>query len=136
MQYFKTSTRFRKFHVAERLRSFSLFILLLLAGAASPQAEETSDTLPEDSLHLTLGKVVVVGKAPGRDVYNLPTSVDIVAADKLENENVDFSLELAKKVPGVLTSDFNQVYNIDISKEAMHKKFTSEAVNRKSKNYY
>jgi hypothetical protein len=28
-----------------------------------------------------------------------------------------------------LTSDLNQVYNIDISKEAMHKKFTSEAVN-------
>jgi hypothetical protein len=28
-----------------------------------------------------------------------------------------------------LTSDLNQVYNIDISKEAMHKKFTSDAVN-------
>jgi hypothetical protein len=27
-----------------------------------------------------------------------------------------------------LTADLNQVYNIDISKEAMHKKFTSEAV--------
>jgi iron complex outermembrane receptor protein len=57
---------------------------------------------------LTVGKIVIVGKRPGPDPYNLPTSVDVVAADQLENENVDFSLELAKEVPGIHTSDFNQ----------------------------
>jgi iron complex outermembrane receptor protein len=56
-------------------------------------------------LHLTVGKVVIVGKAPGPDAYNLPTSVDVVAAEEFENENVDFSLELAKELPGVHTSD-------------------------------
>lgn len=39
-----------------------------------------------------------------------------------ENDQVNISLP-------DLTSDLNQVYGIDVSKEAMHKKFTAEAVN-------
>ena len=39
-----------------------------------------------------------------------------------ENDQVNISLP-------DLTSDLNQVYGIDVSKEAMHKKFTPEAVN-------
>jgi Transposase DDE domain len=39
-----------------------------------------------------------------------------------ENDQADISLP-------DLTCDLNQVYGIDVSKEAMHKKFTSEAVN-------
>ncbi|HLP41004.1 MAG TPA: TonB-dependent receptor, partial [Fibrobacteria bacterium] len=85
-----------------------LFLLLLVAGAAGGQTGKPEDAPSDDTLHLTVGKVVVLGKAPGPDAYNLPTSVDVVAADKLENENVDFSLELAKEVPGVHTSEYNQ----------------------------
>jgi iron complex outermembrane receptor protein len=77
-----------------------------LAGAAVPQAGEAGSPPLEDTLELT-GKAVV-GKAPGPDAYNLPTSVDIVAADQIENANVDFSLELAKRAPGVHTSDYHQ----------------------------
>jgi hypothetical protein len=39
-----------------------------------------------------------------------------------ENDQVNISLP-------DLTSDLNQVYGIDVSKEALHKKFTPEAVN-------
>jgi iron complex outermembrane receptor protein len=85
-----------------------LFILISLTFAAGPQAGETRNPHPADTLEMTLGTVVVVAKAPGPDAYNLPASVDVVAADKLENRNADFSLELAKQVPGVYASDYGQ----------------------------
>jgi iron complex outermembrane recepter protein len=85
-----------------------LLLLAGAAGAAGAQAGASEAPRLEDTLSLTVGKVVIVGKAPGRDAYNLPASVDVVAAEKLENENADFSLELVKKVPGVQTTDYNQ----------------------------
>ena len=73
-------------------------------------ADEVQVTLTPAGLQET---VVVIGATGVRRSGHLGTddmltSVDVVGADQLERENVDLSLELLKKVPGVNVSDFNQ----------------------------
>ncbi|MFY9271361.1 MAG: TonB-dependent receptor [Candidatus Manganitrophaceae bacterium] len=65
--------------------------------------EKTQDTV------VTLGEVTVTGKKSGPlESADLLTSVDIIGADQLERENVDETMKVMKKVPGVYMSEFNQ----------------------------
>jgi iron complex outermembrane recepter protein len=57
--------------------------------------------------------VVVIGRegrrrSPSLESADIPGSVDILGADQLRAENVDFGVELLRKVPGVYTADYNQ----------------------------
>ncbi|MCI5193096.1 MAG: TonB-dependent receptor [Candidatus Electrothrix sp. AU1_5] len=57
---------------------------------------------------MKLGTVTVTADALYMTSADQPASVDVVAADQIETENVDFSMELMKKVPGTYFGDWNQ----------------------------
>ena len=62
-----------------------------------------------DNSYFTLGEVVVTGSATGSlKSQDVLTSVDILGADVVENQNVDFAWELFRQAPGVMTTNFNQ----------------------------
>lgn len=94
---------------ATRKTIFAIGLILLTAsvpfdeGRAQENQEETQDTV------VTLGEVTVTAEKSGLlQSADLLTSVDIIGADQLERENVDETLKLMKKVPGVYMSEFNQ----------------------------
>ena len=68
---------------------------------------DSSDS--SDNSYFTLGEVVVTGSATGplksQDVL---TSVDILGADVVEKQNVDYTWQLFRQAPGVMTTNFNQ----------------------------
>ncbi len=79
------------------------------AAAMKDSLDESSPSSASDNSYFTLGEVVVTGSATGplksQDVL---TSVDILGADVVENQNVDFAWELFRQAPGVMTTNFNQ----------------------------
>lgn len=87
----------------------ALSITLALASAAHAQGLVAPQPLSQDDSALTLGTISITSKASGplptRSVFS---SVDIVGADILENEHVDYSWELLSKAPGVQVTQFKQ----------------------------
>lgn len=87
----------------------ALSIALALASAAHAQGLAAPQPLSQDDSALTLGTISITSKASGplstRSVFS---SVDIVGADILENEHVDYSWELLSKAPGVQVTQFKQ----------------------------
>ena len=83
--------------------------LLTLAAGAHAQGLVAPQPLSQDDSALTLGTIHITSKASGplstRSVFS---SVDIVGADMLENEHVDYSWELLSKAPGVQVTQFKQ----------------------------
>lgn len=57
----------------------------------------------------TLGSVTVQGSQTGKlSTRNVLTSVDVLGADRIEDQNVNSAWELFGQMPGVLLTDFNQ----------------------------
>lgn len=87
----------------------ALSIALALASAAHAQGLVAPQPLSQDDSALTLGTISITSKPSGplstRSVFS---SVDIVGADILENEHVDYSWELLSKAPGVQVTQFKQ----------------------------
>lgn len=98
--------------------SISLFVC---ACAALPAGAQTAPAAPPPpaagaGTFVTLGKVEVAATALGARSTDLLTSVTVIGADQLENESVDYPLELLNKIPGVYLTDFNQgVITADVS---------------------
>jgi iron complex outermembrane recepter protein len=78
----------------------------LLLWAASSHAAESE---PGENSVFTLGAITVVGKPSGPlAVPGVLTSVDVLDASLVENQNVDTAWELFSRAPGVQLTDFNQ----------------------------
>ena len=78
-------------------------------ATANDSTNTSNPTSRSGNSVFTLGEVVVSGSATGplksQDVL---TSVDILGADVVETQNVDFAWELFRQAPGVMTTNFNQ----------------------------
>jgi iron complex outermembrane recepter protein len=71
--------------------------------------ESGTETEAERSkVYMKLGTVTVTEKSQYVATADIPASVDVIGADQIETENVDFSMELMKKVPGTYFGDWNQ----------------------------
>ena len=93
-----------------RLFSFAAVLIPLSALA------QTAPAAAPDGTYITLGKVEVAATALGARSTDLLTSVTVIGTDQLENESVDYPLELLNKIPGVYLTDFNQgVITADVS---------------------
>jgi iron complex outermembrane receptor protein len=57
---------------------------------------------------MKIGTVTVSEKAGYLTTADSPGSVDVIGAEQLESENVDFSMQALKKLPGVYYQDWNQ----------------------------
>lgn len=88
--------------------------LTLLAPALSAQ---TQPAPASDGTYIALGRYEVsASKFQAAQSTELLTSVTLVGADQLQNESVDYTLELLGKIPGVTLTDFNQgVITADVS---------------------
>jgi iron complex outermembrane receptor protein len=88
--------------------SLSTSIILALASATNAYSNQES-TVTTDNTYLTLGKMQVSASdfGPLRS-QDMLTSVDILGADLIENQNVDNSWELFSQLPGVALTNFNQ----------------------------
>jgi iron complex outermembrane receptor protein len=86
-----------------------------LFGASSVRAEkedEDSTALKKterSKMYMELGEITVTGKKTNY-LYeaDVPAAVDVIGSDQIENQNVDFSMELLRKTPGVYYGDWNQ----------------------------
>jgi iron complex outermembrane receptor protein len=85
---------------------------LPLLGATLPcvvSAEEAPAATAGGASYLTLGEVTVSASRTGvlsaRDVLS---SVDILGAERVQDQQVDNAWELFTRAPGVMTTDFNQ----------------------------
>lgn len=58
--------------------------------------------------HMQIGDIVVSGESVQADAADLPTSVDVLGSSEIENQNVNFSMELFRKMPGTYYGDWNQ----------------------------
>ncbi|MCI5130035.1 MAG: TonB-dependent receptor [Candidatus Electrothrix sp. EH2] len=85
---------------------------LFSSSPALAQGEEvkagTETDAERSKVYMKLGTVTVTADALYMTSADQPASVDVVAADQIETENVDFSMELMKKVPGTYFGDWNQ----------------------------
>ncbi|MEI6707248.1 MAG: TonB-dependent receptor [Methylococcales bacterium] len=94
----------------------SMAIAMLLTGGCgvlsmSAQAADKNKPAPQDNSVFELGTMEVTdtrtpsGKLQSRDILS---SVDIMNADKIENQNVLTSYDLFHRMPGVQITQFNQ----------------------------
>ncbi|MCO8164871.1 TonB-dependent receptor [Pseudomonas sp. 21LCFQ010] len=97
------NTRLRLFDV----RSRPLLISALFA--LSPLNQALADASTAGASLVTLGAVTVTGDQAGPLASrSILSSVDVVGADLLEKQPVQYSWELFNKVPGVMLTQFNQ----------------------------
>lgn len=68
----------------------------------------TETEAERSKVYMKIGEVVVTGKSDFLTTADAPASVDVIGSDQIEMENVDFSMELLKKVPGAYYGDWNQ----------------------------
>ncbi len=68
----------------------------------------TETDAERDKVYMKIGEITVTGKALYLTTADAPASVDVIGSDQIEAENVDFSMELLKKVPGFYYGDWNQ----------------------------
>jgi iron complex outermembrane receptor protein len=89
-----------------------LFLFLLFPfQVVADEIEIQSGTQTEaekEKVYMKIGTVRVSEETPYLTTADLPASVDVLGADQIETENVDFALELLKKVPGTYYGDWNQ----------------------------
>ena len=75
---------------------------------AQAPASGTETEAEQSKIYMKIGTITVTEQKGYLSTADLPTSVDIMGTDQIENENVDFSMELFKKMPGVYYGDWNQ----------------------------
>ena len=79
------------------------------ASAANDNQKMPDSSNSSDNSYFTLGEVVVTGSATGSlKSQDVLTSVDILGADVVEKQNVDYTWQLFRQAPGVMTTNFNQ----------------------------
>ena len=79
------------------------------AGAKKKAVQSGTETETERSkVYMKIGEVVVTAKSSYVEAADMPSSVDVMGAEQLENENVNFSMELMKKFPGIYSGEYNQ----------------------------
>ena len=59
----------------------------------------------DEKMYMEIGEMTVTGKSSDLSGADAPASVDVIGADQIEMQNVDFSMELLKKVPGFYFGD-------------------------------
>jgi len=95
---------------------FVASICLLMAASFGPTAwAQDSQVAPgteteaeREKVYMKIGTITVTEKNPYLITADLPASVDVLGRNQIENENVDFSMELFKKIPGTYYGDWNQ----------------------------
>lgn len=77
--------------------------------AAPTETIQQQEVGPTDSSVFELGEVTVSAKPTGRlDSRDILSSVDVMNADKIQNQNVLTSFDLLHRMPGVQITQFNQ----------------------------
>lgn len=84
---------------------FAVF-LTAIQPAFSQDAPKEESTPGAYKTYMNIGEVVVREKSGADDRIDLPGSVDVIGADELKYENVDNSLELLRKLPGISIGDY------------------------------
>jgi iron complex outermembrane receptor protein len=101
------------------LRSTFLSLLVLTPALRAQTPREQAPPRADasgDGTYVTLGKVEVAASPFGARTTELLTSVTVIGSDQLENESVDYPLELLNKIPGLYLTDFNQgIITADVS---------------------
>lgn len=88
----------------------TLAILAALAAAWPAHALAAADDLTDANADtvFTVGELVVTAMPYGAAAEELLTSVDVLGSSIIERQNIDNAWELFGRLPGVLTTDFNQ----------------------------
>lgn len=76
-------------------------------GKSSVESGTETET-ERKKVYMKIGEITVTDKADYLKTADVPASVDVIGSDQIEMENVDFSMELLKKIPGVYYGDWNQ----------------------------
>ena len=93
---------------------FLLGLAVIMFYSISAYADDTkvepgTETEAErEKVYMKIGTVTVTEQNPYLTTADVPASVDVLGADQIETENVDFSMELMKKIPGTYYGDWNQ----------------------------
>ncbi|HCT99627.1 MAG TPA: TonB-dependent receptor, partial [Methylococcaceae bacterium] len=105
-------------HFLHKQQSLSLSIALLLSAPLAfsvlPAKADDSDNADtkkhaQDNSVFELGEMVITGAPSGKlESRDILSSVDIMNADKIENQNVLTSFDLFHRMPGVQITQFNQ----------------------------
>lgn len=105
-----------------RIRMLSGLICLLvmewilvswpIAVQAEPSDEVveagTETEAERNKVYMKIGEITVSEKSDFIKEADMPASADVIGSDQIENQNVDFSMELLRRVPGVYYGDWNQ----------------------------
>nr|WP_225839156.1 TonB-dependent receptor [Pseudomonas sp. MM211] len=84
-------------------------VMLSCLFALTPLSQAVADTRNTGDSLVTLGAVsVVAGQAGPLASHNILSSVDVLGADILEKQPVQYSWELFSRAPGVMLTQFNQ----------------------------
>ncbi|HAO25558.1 MAG TPA: TonB-dependent receptor, partial [Methylophaga sp.] len=89
--------------ITKTLKPISIALAVIYANGVYAQ---TSNLL--DDASLTLGTVVVSGASGPISTRNLPTSVDILGAEKIQNQVVTNNWQIFGQMPGIMLTQFNQ----------------------------
>ena len=88
--------------------SVPLVLQTLPANADEEQSSESKNNTQNNSV-FELGEMVITGTPSGKlESRDILSSVDIMNADKIENQNVLTSFDLFHRMPGVQITQFNQ----------------------------
>ncbi len=97
-------------HRLARICFVSIVLLTLMVTAVtadnSDESKEKKETAVEtdaerDKTYMKIGSMTVTATSGYLTSADAPGSVDVIGADQLENENVDFTMQALKKLPGV-----------------------------------
>lgn len=79
-----------------------------MKDAPTPQAEKNKEKLRPGSgeVFMNIGDIVVSERKDATDNIDLPGSVDVMGWDEIKFENLDNSLELLRKLPGITIGDY------------------------------
>lgn len=84
-------------------------LVLMISASSHAFADDTTSKISNDNSYLTLGTLQVsAGNTGTLRSQDMLTSVDILGASLIENQNVDNSWELFSQLPGVALTNFNQ----------------------------
>ncbi len=78
------------------------------APETAPATSGLETDAERDKVYMKIGTVTVTEKSDYLTTADLPTSVDVLGADQIEDQNVDFSMELFRKLPGTYYGNWNQ----------------------------
>ena len=99
----------RKEHICFLVILMTTLLMITPALAQETMDKSAIETEAErDKVYMKIGTVTVTEEAGYLTTADMPGSVDVIGAEQLERENIDFSMQLLKKLPGVYYEDWNQ----------------------------